>query len=66
MLQNPTQAEHGDRGEPDQHDRPEYGADSSRAAALKQEKRDEDGKRDCQDHSGLERGRCYGETFNRR
>ena len=56
MIDDIDQAKHGQRREPEQHDRTEEGADDRRTAFLheEQQEQDDDGNRD---HEGMQR-RC--------
>ena len=65
IAQYPIEAKHGNRGEPDQHDRPEHRAHPSRPPTLKHEQTHEDGERDPDDPV-LQLGRRNLETLDRR
>ena len=65
VTQNAVETEHGNRGEPDEHDRTEDAAHHGRPAALKCEQTDEDDECDPQDP--VLQLRCGDlETFDRR
>ncbi len=65
MLHDLDQAQDGQGGEPDQHDRPEQLADAGRAAALQHEQKEQDDHRQGHDMGLQSRGRGL-QAFDRR